>query len=231
MTALRVLHVEDDGEIADAVATCLAQHGHAVTSAASVGAARAALGDAQFDVIVLDRMLPDGTGIELLHAIREGGHRCPVLMLSALGRIIDRVEGLDAGVDDYLAKPYDPDELLARIRALHRRASEPDPGALITYGSLQCHPKARTAYVDGKFLALSPKEYRLLRFFLDHAGEPVTRAMLLKNVWNLDFDPQTNVVDVSVSRLRRKLEAAGGAGRPTTIETVWGSGYRLVAHA
>jgi two-component system OmpR family response regulator len=229
MGQLGLLHVEDDPEIVRAVQDFLTGHGHLVTSVESGAAALAALAKGQFDVLILDRMLPDMSGIDLLRAVRSEGHRAPVLMLSALGRSIDRAEGLDAGVDDYLAKPYDPTELLARIRALHRRATEPDRGALISLGSLQCHPKARTVYIDGEYVALSPKEYRLLRYFLDHAGEVVTRTMLLKDIWNLDFDPQTNVVDVSVSRLRRKLEGGGKAAGPTIL-TAWGSGYQLVAN-
>lgn len=225
MGHLTLLHVEDDVELAAGVAQFLGGHGHAVTSAGTGTEALARLDEQAFDVIVLDRMLPDMSGIALLRTIRERGCRSPALMLSALGRSVDRIEGLDAGVDDYLAKPYDPHELLARIRALHRRATAPDHGALITFGSLQCHPLARTIYRHGEYMALSPKEYILMRYFLDHAGEVVTRKMLLKDIWKLDFDPQTNVVDVSVSRLRRKIEL-GDSG--PTIETVWGRGYRLV---
>lgn len=226
MGHLTLLHVEDDLQVAASVAQFLGGHGHKVTHAGAGAEALERVSEQTFDVIMLDRMLPDVNGIELLRAIRERGCRSPALMLSALGRSIDRTEGLDAGVDDYLAKPYDPHELLARIRSLHRRATQPDQGALITFGSLQCHPLARTVYRNGEYMALSPKEYTLFRYFLDHAGEVVTRKMLLKDIWKLDFDPQTNVVDVSVSRLRRKIEI-GKTG--PTIETVWGSGYRLVA--
>lgn len=226
MPHLTLLHVEDDPEVSRNVGEFLAGHGLSVVSADSGTAALGKLGDHAFDILIFDRMLPDMSGIELLREARERGVRSPVLMLSALGRTIDRVEGLDAGVDDYLAKPYDPCELLARVRALHRRTGGTDPGALISFGPLQCHPKARTVYRDGEFVPLSPKEYRLLRYFLDNAGDVVTRTMLLKEIWNLDFDPQTNVVDVSVSRLRRKIEGPGARG--VTIETVRGTGYRLV---
>jgi DNA-binding response OmpR family regulator len=147
-------------------------------------------------------------------------------MLSALGRSDDRIEGLDSGVDDYLAKPYEPDELIARVRALHRRAAGMAHSAVILFGDLECHLKARTAFRQGRHIPLSPKEFSLFRYLMENAGEVVTRDMLLRNVWNLNFDPQTNVIDVNVGRLRRKLEEGFGTA---VLETVWGLGFRLVA--
>lgn len=183
-------------------------------------------GAADHDVIVLDRMLPDLTGIEVVTRIRAAGIATPVLMLSALGRSEHRVEGLESGVDDYLAKPFEPDELVARVRALWRRASSREHEAVLLFSDLECHLKARTAYRDGRHLPLSPKEFELFRYLMEHAGEIVTREMLLRHVWQITFDPQTNVVDVNVGRLRRKLE--DGFDTPV-LETVRGTGYRLIA--
>ena len=227
MTGLNILHVEDDPHAAEAVAQQLERAGDCVewTTTGEEGLRRAAAGT--FDLIILDRMLPDLSGIEVVARLRDVGVAVPVLMLSALGRSGDRTEGLDAGVDDYLAKPYEPCELIARIRALHRRASGAPHSAVILYGDLECHLKARTVYRQGRHIPLSPKEFTLFRYLIENAGEVVTREMLLRHVWNLNFDPQTNVIDVNVGRLRRKLEE--GFDLPV-VETVWGAGFRLVAH-
>ena len=176
-------------------------------------------------MIVLDRMLPDLDGLAVVAALRATAIATPVLFLSALGRSEHRVEGLEAGADDYLAKPYDPAELVARVRALRRRASGRVHSHVIVHGSFECHLKARTAFRGERHLALSPKEFDMFRYFMENAGEVVTRAMLLREVWNMNFDPQTNVIDVNIGRLRRKLEE--GATAPL-LETVWGSGYRLL---
>jgi len=157
--------------------------------------------------------------------LRESGIDTPILILSALGRSSDRADGLDAGADDYLAKPFEPEELLARLRALHRRASGKAHSAVILFGAFECHVKARTAFRDNRHLALSPKEFELFRYLMENAGEIVTRQMLLRDVWNMDFDPQTNVVDVNIGRLRRKLEEGFDA---PALETIWGSGYRIL---
>ena len=148
-----------------------------------------------------------------------------ILMLSALGRTSDRAEGLDAGADDYLAKPFEAGELFARIKALHRRSAGQQHSAVILYGAFECHVKARTAFRQNRHLALSPREFELFRYFMENAGETVTRDMLLRDVWGMAFDPQTNVVDVNIGRLRRKLEE--GFDTPA-LETIWGSGYRLL---
>ena len=163
-------------------------------------------------------------GIELAATRYGPADGAPVLMLSALGRSANRVEGLEAGVDDYLAKPYEGEELIARLNALVRRAEGRPHSAIILYGQFECHVKARTAFRRNKHIALSPKEFELFRYFMENAGEVVTRDMLLRDVWKMNFDPQTNVVDVNIGRLRRKLET--GFDRPA-LETIWGSGYRL----
>jgi two-component system, OmpR family, response regulator len=225
MAGMTILHVEDDPEAARAVSEQLSRAGDRVewTNRGEEGLRRAA--SQAFDLVILDRMLPGMSGLDIVARLREVGNAVPVLMLSALGRSAERTEGLDGGADDYLAKPYEPAELVARCRALYRRASGAAHSAVILFGDLECHVKARTAYRQGRHIALSPKEFVLFRYLIENAGEVVTREMLLRHVWNLNFDPQTNVIDVNVGRLRRKLEE--GFDTPV-LETVWGAGYRLV---
>ena len=148
-----------------------------------------------------------------------------MLVLTARDSWSDKVAGLDAGADDYLAKPFEAIELVARVRALHRRASGREHSAVILFGAFECHVKARTAFRDNRHIPLSPREFELFRYFMENAGETVTREMLLRDVWGISFDPQTNVVDVNIGRLRRKLEE--GFDSPA-LETIWGSGYRLL---
>jgi DNA-binding response OmpR family regulator len=226
MTSLNILYVEDDAMAAQAVRALTAESGDRLAweQSGRAGLQRAAA--EPYDVIILDRMLPDLDGLAIVARLREAGVETPVLMLSALGRSENRIEGLDAGVDDYLAKPYEPQELIARVRALHRRSSGKVHGAVIIFGALECHVKARTAFRAGRHIALSPREFELFRYFMENAGETVTREMLLRDVWNMNFDPQTNVVDVNIGRLRRKLE--DGFTTPA-LETIWGAGYRLTA--
>ncbi|KPP92907.1 response regulator transcription factor [Erythrobacter sp. HL-111] len=222
---LRILHVEDDARSAAAVADILAASGDVLVWEDKGSAALLRAGLEPFDVIILDRMLGDIDGLTITRRLRESGIGTPILILSALGRTSDRADGLDTGADDYLAKPFEPEELVARLRALHRRAAGREHSAVILYGAFECHVKARTAFRDNRHVPLSPKEFELFRYFMENAGEIVTREMLLRDVWNMDFDPQTNVVDVNIGRLRRKLE--DGFEVPA-LETIWGSGYRLL---
>lgn len=226
MSGLNILYVEDDARLAEDVSQLMASEGNRLswTSSGEEGLKRA--GAEAFDVVILDRMLPDLSGIDIVQRMRAAGVGSPVLMLSALGRAENRITGLDAGVDDYMAKPFEPSELVARVRALYRRAAGHAHSAVILFGDLECHVKARTAHRQGRHIPLSPKEFALFRYFMDNAGEVVTREMLLRDVWNLSFDPQTNVIDVNVGRLRRKLEEGFDA---PVLETIWGTGYRLVA--
>ena len=223
--ALSILYVEDDHRAAAEIQELAAESGDRVTweATGSGGLLRAGMED--FDVIILDRMLGDLDGLTIVNRLRESGVGTPLLMLSALGRTVDRAEGLDAGADDYLAKPYEPEELMARIRALHRRSAGREHSAVILYGAFECHVKARTAFRQNRHIALSPREFELFRYFMENAGETVTREMLLRDVWKMNFDPQTNVVDVNIGRLRRKME--DGFETPA-LETIWGSGYRLL---
>ena len=224
-TGLKILYVEDDARSAAEIIELAEASGDSVIWEATGSGGLLRAGRDEFDVVILDRMLPDIDGLTILRRLRESGVGTPVLLLSALGRTADRAEGLDAGADDYLAKPFEAEELVARLRALHRRSSGREHSAVIIYGAFECHVKARTAFRDNKHLPLSPKEFALFRYFMENGGEIVTREMLLRDVWQMNFDPQTNVVDVNVGRLRRKLEE--GFDRPA-LETIWGSGYRLL---
>ncbi|AOG01147.1 MAG: response regulator transcription factor [Blastomonas fulva] len=222
---MKILYVEDDQRAAAEVRQLARENGDQLVWEDSGAGGLLRAGLEKFDVIILDRMLGDLDGLTILRRLRESGVGTPVLMLSALGRTSDRSEGLEAGADDYLAKPFEAMELMARIRALHRRASGQEHSAVILFGAFECHVKARTAFRQNRHLALSPREFELFRYFMDNAGEIVTREMLLRDVWNMAFDPQTNVVDVNIGRLRRKLE--DGFATPA-LETIWGSGYRLL---
>ena len=217
----RILIVEDDAESAAAVAQIVTDMGlePVVVGTLAEGVAASA-GD--FRVIVLDRMLPGGDGVDAMARIRAGGSTALILVLSALGRAANRVEGLEKGADDYLPKPFEPDELRARLRALLRRGTIASlDNDMLAFGELEIRLKSRTVHVKRLHVALSPKEFELITYFARNAGQVVTRMQLLENVWNLHFDPQTNVVDVHVGRLRRKLEQAGSPA----IQTARGEGY------
>lgn len=218
----RILIVEDDPEIAAAVTrevealNCAPVHRDTLEA----GIAEAIAGD--YRVIVLDRMLPGGDGVEGMARIRAGGSRALILILSALGRAANRVEGLEKGADDYLPKPFEAEELRARLRALLRRGTmQVLDNDLLAFGELEIRMKARTVHVRRAHVPVSPKEFELITFFARNAGQVVTRMQLLENVWKLHFDPGTNVVDVHVGRLRRKLEDAGSQA----IQTARGEGY------
>lgn len=204
----RLLIVEDDAVTAREMADHLTGAGFATVSTGSIADGVKTLKSGPFDAVVLDRMLPDGDGAEAIRRFRDAAPGVMVLVVSALGRSANRVQGLDLGADDYLAKPFDPDELTARLRAVLRRPATREDDDLIAFGPLQIRKKARTVHVADKHVPLSPREFDLLLFFARHHGDVVTRMQLLEHVWNLHFDPQTNVVDVHVSRLRRKLDAA-----------------------
>lgn len=218
----RILIIEDEPEIAGAVAEAVAALGCTPLWKATLdeGVAEAVAGD--YRVIVLDRMLPGGDGVEAIARMRAGGCRAMVLVLSALGRAANRVEGLERGADDYLPKPFEAAELRARLRALLRRATiQVLDNDLLGFGDVEIRLKARTVHVRRTHVPVSPREFDLIVYFARNAGQVVTRMQLLENVWNLHFDPGTNVVDVHVGRLRRKLEEAGAHA----IQTARGEGY------
>ncbi|MGH8126971.1 MAG: response regulator transcription factor [Gammaproteobacteria bacterium] len=222
---MRLLIVEDDRELATELAAQLERGGHEVAAtAASLSTARTACTRACPDILILDRMLPDGDGLEFIPWFRTHCPDAHVLVLSALAELEARVGGLNAGADDYLGKPYAEAELLARIAALARRR-EPF-GTELHCGPLLLDRLSRTACLGENALRLNPREYSLLEYFMLHAGETLTRTMILRNVWGYDFDPGTNVIGVHVSRLRAKLDEYGGADM---LVTERGVGYRLIA--
>lgn len=222
-TPERILIVEDDAEMGAAITRCCSDLGYEpvlMTSYAD-GLQAATLSD--YALAVLDRMLPDGDGIDAIADLRRLGTVPTILVVSALAHAGHRVDGLERGADDYLPKPFVPEELRARIKALLRRGkAQEDSNDFLVFGDLEIRVKARTVHWGQTHVALSPKEFELLLYFATNAGEALSRMQLLEHVWNLAFDPQTNVVDVHVGRLRRKLEAA--TGRPL-IHTVRGAGY------
>jgi len=223
---MRILIVEDDREAAEAMERGLAEAGFACVRAADgVEGLDAARADA-FDVMIVDRMMPRMDGVALVETLRREGNATPVLFLSALGEVGDRVTGLQAGGDDYLVKPYAFAELIARVEALARRRETGSVQTLLRVGDLEMDLIARAVRRQGKDIDLQPREFQLLEFLMRHAGQSVTRTMLLEKVWEYHFDPQTNVIDVHISRLRSKIDK--GFDRPM-LQTVRGAGYRLDA--
>lgn len=223
---MRILIVEDDLEAAEAMARGLTEAGHDVTRGNDGEEGLVAARDGEFDVMVVDRMMPKMDGVQLVQTLRREGDRTPVLFLSALGEVGDRVDGLQAGADDYLVKPYAFAELIARIEALARRRDTGSVQTLLKVGELEMDLIARTVHRQGKEIDLQPREFQLLEFMMRHAGQSVTRTMLLEKVWHYHFDPQTNVIDVHISRLRSKIDK--GFDR-AMLQTVRGAGYRLDA--
>lgn len=223
---MRILIVEDDLEAAAVMVRGLTESGHECVSAADGEAGLAESRQGEFDVMIVDRMMPKMDGVTLVETLRREGDQTPVLFLSALGEINDRVDGLKAGGDDYLVKPYAFAELIARVEALARRRETGSVQTLLRVGELEMDLIGRTVHRQGQEIDLQPREFQLLEFMMRHAGQAVTRTMLLEKVWEYHFDPQTNVIDVHVSRLRSKIDK--GFDRPM-LQTVRGAGYRLDA--
>ena len=223
---MRILIVEDDLEAAEAMARGLTEAGHVCVRGADGQEGLEAAQGGGFDVMIVDRMMPRMNGVELVETLRREGDRTPVLFLSALGVVSDRVDGLQAGADDYLVKPYAFAELIARVEALARRHETGSVHTLLRVGELEMDLIGRSVQRSGKAIDLQPREFQLLEFMMRHAGQSVTRTMLLEKVWHYHFDPQTNVIDVHISRLRSKIDK--GFDRPM-LQTVRGAGYRLDA--
>jgi two-component system OmpR family response regulator len=220
---MRVLLVEDDLDMAESLKASLAADSHEVDHAGDGELGENMALNGGYDVIVLDRMLPKKQGVAIVRDLRGKGVSTPVLILSALHDEDHRIEGLNAGANDYLGKPFSTRELLARVRSLwHGR--DLGPATRLQVGDLEMDLLARTVKRDGKKLDLQPREFRLLEYLMRHAGQTVTRKMLLENVWDYHFDPQTNVIDVHISRLRSKIDRDFAQ---TLLHTVRGSGYRL----
>lgn len=221
---MQILVAEDDADTAEFVARGLNELGHAILRAANgLDALHLATTETP-DVVVLDRMLPQLDGLSVLRRIRAARIDTPVLLLTALGQISDRVEGLEAGADDYLVKPFAFSELAARINALGRRRPLSDVVTDIEIGPLRIDLLKREVRREGRVIALQPREYRLLEELMRNRDRVVTRTMLLERVWSFHFDPQTNIVETHMSRLRAKLNEGDAAD---LIETVRGVGYRM----
>jgi two-component system OmpR family response regulator len=223
---MRILIVEDDLEAAEAMDRGLSEAGFACVRAADgvLGLEASRAGD--FDVLIVDRMMPRMDGVALVETLRREGNATPVLFLSALGEVGDRVAGLQAGADDYLVKPYAFVELIARVEALARRRETGSVQTLLRVGDLEMDLIGRTVRRQGQEIDLQPREFQLLEYLMRHAGQSVTRTMLLEKVWEYHFDPQTNVIDVHVSRLRSKIDKGFDKAM---LQTVRGAGYRLEA--
>ena len=221
---MRILIVEDDTEASDAMARGLTEAGHETVTAEDGAYGLEAAHGGGFDVYVVDRMMPRLDGVGMVETLRREGDQTPVLFLSALGEVEDRVVGLKAGGDDYLVKPYALAELIARVEALARRRETGSIQTVLKVGDLEMNLIAREVTRAGQEIDLQPREFQLLEFLMRNAGQSVTRTMLLEKVWEYHFDPQTNVIDVHISRLRSKIDK----GFPKAmLQTVRGAGYRL----
>jgi two-component system, OmpR family, response regulator len=222
---MRILIIEDDRETADYLRKGLAENGHVVDHAPTGPQGLAMALESIYDALIVDRMLPGLDGLSVIQALRKDRMTTPVLILSALGQVNDRVRGLKAGGDDYLVKPFAFSELLARLEALSRRGGpEQNVVTSLCLADLEMDLLARTVTRAGRPIDLQPREFRLLEFLMRHAGQVVTRTMLLESVWDYHFDPQTNVIDVHVSRLRAKIDKSFDE---PLLHTVRGAGYTL----
>jgi two-component system OmpR family response regulator len=228
---VRILAVEDDVDALDLLSLVLKRDGHIVETASTGSEALWMATEFDFDLVVLDRGLPETDGLTICADLRERGRWMPILMLTGMGETANRVEGLRAGADDYLVKPYAPEELLARVQALLRRVPVERP-AVLEVGDLSLDPSTHAVTRAGVPIDLRPKELALLELFLRRAGEVLTRAEILDHVWDMNYDGMSNVIDVHVKSLRAKVDKPFGRH---SIETVWRVGYRLLvddgAHA
>lgn len=223
---MRILVIEDDTQAANYIARGLKEQGHLVEHAGDGEEGLALAQEDRFDALVVDRMLPKLDGLSIVSSLRDDGVRTPVLFLSALGEVDDRVKGLKAGGDDYLTKPFAFSELSARLEALVRRGAPEDVQTKLKVADLEIDMLARRCTRGGQRIDLQPREFKLLEYLMRNAGQVVTRTMLLENVWEYHFDPQTNVIDVHISRLRSKIDK--DFDEPL-LKTIRGSGYTIRA--
>jgi two-component system OmpR family response regulator len=223
---MRVLVIEDDRDAASWLVKGLTESGHVADHAADGDEGLALAREGVHDVLIVDRMLPKRDGLSIIRTIRNEGIATPALILSALSDVDERVKGLRAGGDDYLAKPYAFAELLARVEGLGRRKAQEAQQTKLKAGELEMDLLTRTVSRAGQSILLQPREFKLLEYLMRNAGHIVTRTMLLENVWDYHFDPQTNVIDVHVSRLRGKIDK--GFDEPM-LQTVRGAGYMIRA--
>jgi len=222
---MKILLVEDNERVAQFVLNGLKEGGHVVDHADNGRDGLFMATTETYDVLVLDRLLPGGIdGLAIIEALRRTGSKVPILILSALAEVDDKIRGLRAGGDDYLTKPFAFGELAARLEALVRRAQGSESETSLAVADLRMDLLARKVTRAGKTIQLQPREFALLEFLMRHAGQVVTRTMLLENVWNYHFDPQTNVIDVIISKLRQKIDSQF---HPPLLHTLRGVGYRL----
>jgi two-component system OmpR family response regulator len=221
---MHILIIEDDEDAATYLNKGLSECGHTVDYANNGNKGLQMALAMSYDVLVVDRMLPDRDGLSVIAMLRAGGVQTPTLILSALGEVDDRVDGLQAGGDDYLVKPYAFTELLARLDALTRRTNTQTHESILMISNLTMNTRTHEVRRAGKKIHLQPMEFRLLKFFMSKPNQVFTRTMLLDQVWGYHFNPQTNVIDVHISRLRRKIETQ--STKPL-LHTVRGSGYKL----
>jgi len=220
---MKILVIEDERRVAQFIQKALTEQSYVARHVSTCAAALDALSETTYDAIVLDLGLPDGDGLDLLRTWRKSGFNEPVLVLSARDAVEDRIRGLNLGADDYLAKPFSVDELLARIRSLVRRHAGVKQ-TILTHGEIRMDLLAHTVTVGGKVLDLTSRELALLELFLHNPGRVLTRTLIAEKVWEASYDMETNLIDVYVRRLRQKFEQAGNE---LTIKTVRGSGYQL----
>jgi two-component system OmpR family response regulator len=221
---MRLLIVEDDDRAAGYLARGLSESGHVVDRAADGELGLALASEGIYDVLIIDRRLPVLDGLSLIRRLRQHDAMTPILVLSAVGSAADRVEGMRAGCDDYLAKPYAFAEVLARLEALARRTDRARQSAVLRVGDLEIDTLARRARRAGRDIRLQHREFMLLEYLVRHAGQVVTRSMLLETAWNYDFEPRGNIIDMHMHRLRQKIDH--GFDQPL-IHTVLGAGYRI----
>jgi two-component system, OmpR family, response regulator MprA len=219
-----ILAIEDRREVLDVLQRTLTDNGYTVLTASDGDAGLQLALDARPDLVILDIGLPKRNGLAVARELRQRAFTAPVLMLTARDTVNDKVQGLDAGADDYLAKPFDYDELLARVKALLRRAAIHQEATIMRLGDLTLNPLTREVTRGDRAIALTQKEYALLEYLLRHAGMPVTREQISEHVWKQDFDPTTNIVDVYINYLRKKVDQDE---TKALVHTVRGVGYML----
>lgn len=224
---MHILLIEDDDSVASFISEGFAARDSSIVRAANGAEGLRLAREQEFDALIVDRMLPEVDGISIIEQLRAEENYTPILVLSALVNVDERVAGLAVGADDYLTKPFDFDELFIRVQALLRREQMNTPVTSLSVADLEIDLLSHEATRAGKKLSLQPREFRLLEFLMRHQGQVVTRAMLLENVWDYHFDPQTNVIDVHISRLRQKIDK--GFSTPL-LRTVRGAGYVLESH-
>lgn len=221
---MQILLIEDDAQAAEYIIRGLSNHGYSCEHTGSGGDGLALALQNSYDLLIVDRMLPVMDGIKIVKKLRESGFNAPILFLSALGEVDERVVGLKAGADDYLAKPFAMTELIARVEALLRRNAQQQQISEYQAGDLRLNLLSREVTRGGQKIDLQPREFKLLAYLMQHQDQVVTRMMLLENVWDYHFDPQTNIIDVHISRLRTKIDKP--FDKPL-LHTIRGAGYRL----